>query len=71
MLITSDFATNLVGTDDLIRERLRRYRDAGISTLRVGLAGGPLDIDLDRSLGDLARLRELVAEVDAEVPSSG
>lgn len=63
--------TNLVGTDDLIRERLRRYRDAGISTLRVGLAGGPMDIDLDRSMGDLARLLELVAEVGAEVPSSG
>ncbi len=33
--------TNLIGTDDLVRERLRLYRDAGITTLRVGLASGP------------------------------
>ena len=30
--------TNLIGTDDIIRERLRLYRDAGITTLRVGLS---------------------------------
>ena len=29
--------TNLIGTDDMIRDRLRLYRDAGITTLRVGL----------------------------------
>ena len=33
--------TNLIGTDDLVRERLRLYRAAGITTLRVGLSGGP------------------------------
>ena len=33
--------TNLIGTDDLVRERLRRYRDAGITTLRAKLQGGP------------------------------
>ena len=54
--------TNLVGTDDLVRARLRLYRDAGITTLRVGLSGG-----VDAQLADLARLLDLVAEVDREV----
>ena len=52
--------TNLVGTPDLIRERLALYRDAGVSTLRVSLAGEDVDaklktlgtlLDLARSLG--------------------
>ena len=54
--------TNLVGTDDLVRERLRRYRDAGITMLRVGLQGDPAR-DLDRQLADLARLLDLTREV--------
>jgi F420-dependent oxidoreductase-like protein len=54
--------TNLVGTDDLVRDRLRRYRDAGIDTLRVNLQGD----DLDRQLADLAHLLDLVHEVDGE-----
>ena len=58
--------TNLVGTDDVIRSRLRLYRDAGISTLRVGLAGGAGHEGLD----DLAHLLDLVAEVNAEAPSA-
>ena len=33
--------TNLIGTDDMVRERLRLHRDAGINTLRVGLDSGP------------------------------
>ena len=60
--------TNLVGTDELVRERLRRYRDAGITTLRAGLQGDP-NIDLDRQLGDLARLLDLVGQVNDEVPT--
>ena len=27
--------TNLIGTDDLVRDRLRLYRDAGVTTLRA------------------------------------
>jgi F420-dependent oxidoreductase-like protein len=57
--------TNLVGTDDIIRERLRLYRDVGVTTLRVGLQGDPTD-GIDRPLADLARLLELVADVNAE-----
>lgn len=53
--------TNLVGTDDLIRGRLRLYRDVGVTTLRVGVQPG----DLDAQLSDLARLLDLVREVNA------
>ena len=56
--------TNLVGTDDLLRDRLRLYRDAGITTLRANLHGP--DIDLDHQLGDLERLLDLVRQVNDE-----
>jgi len=55
--------TNLIGTSDMIRERLRLYRDAGIGTLRINLAS-PTGDDLDRRLDDLGRLLELVREVN-------
>ena len=54
--------TNLIGGDDEIRARLRRYRDAGVTTLRVGLAG-PTDT---AKLDDLAHLLDLVGDVDRE-----
>jgi F420-dependent oxidoreductase-like protein len=57
--------TNLIGSDDMVRERLRRYRDAGITTLRAGLRGDPAT-ELDRMLGDLDRLLALVAEINRE-----
>jgi F420-dependent oxidoreductase-like protein len=57
--------TNLVGTDAIVRDRLRLYRDAGVTTLRVGLQGDA-NTDLDGQLGDLARLLELVEEVNGE-----
>lgn len=57
--------TNLIGTDDAIRARLRLYRDAGVTSLRVGLAAG----DLDRRLDDLGRLLGLVRDVHLEVAS--
>jgi len=47
--------TNLIGTDDVVRDRLRLYRNAGITTLRASLHSGA-DADLDRQLGDLERL---------------
>jgi F420-dependent oxidoreductase-like protein len=55
--------TNLIGTDDLVRDRLRLYRDAGITTLRANLARDPTD--LDARLADLDRLLTLVREVAA------
>ena len=53
--------TNLVGPPDVVRERLRLYRDVGVSTLRVGLAesADPLE--------QLAQLLDLVSEVNAEL----
>ena len=55
--------TNLIGTDDMVRDRLRHYRDADITTLRANLHGDPAT-ELDRMLGDLSRLVGLVAEVN-------
>ena len=54
--------TNLLGTDDLIRERLRVYRDAGVTTLRAGVRGD----SLTERLENLGRLIDLVESVSAE-----
>ena len=58
--------TNLVGTDDIVRERLRLYRGAGISTLRVGLSSGPGGDSMDVQLDRLGRLLDLVRAVNDE-----
>lgn len=50
--------TNLIGTDAMVTERLRLYRDAGIDVLRVGLDG-----PLDERLATLARLLDLAATI--------
>jgi F420-dependent oxidoreductase-like protein len=52
--------TNLVGDDAAVTERLRRYRDSGISTIRIGLTAEPGALD------DIARLLDLVRTVNAE-----
>ena len=62
--------TNLIGTDDLVRDRLRLYRDAGITTFRANLHGGS-DADPDRQLGDLERLLDLVDQVNGEATGAG
>ncbi|MHB8466543.1 MAG: LLM class flavin-dependent oxidoreductase [Acidimicrobiales bacterium] len=54
--------TNLIGPPDLVTERLRLYRDAGVTTLRAGLVGD----DLDAQLGALALLLDLVKIVNEE-----
>ncbi|HEX7353752.1 MAG TPA: LLM class flavin-dependent oxidoreductase [Mycobacteriales bacterium] len=63
--------TNLLGTDEMVRDRLRAYRDAGVTTLRVGVRGGveraDRDHPLDRQLEQIGRLLDLVRDVDAEV----
>lgn len=61
--------TNLLGTDDTIRERLRLHRDAGVTMLRAQLQGDPT-ADLARQIDDLGRLLDLVADVNAERPHS-
>jgi F420-dependent oxidoreductase-like protein len=55
------FGTNLLGTDESIRARLRLYRDVGVTTLRVGTHGSA-----ESRLNDLARLIELVDGVNGE-----
>lgn len=55
--------TNLLGTADMIRERLRIYQSAGVTTLRVEPDGETLD----ERLATLARLRELIALLPDEV----
>lgn len=52
--------TNLLGTADMVRERLRVYQAAGVTTLRVEPDGNTLD----ERLSTLARLIELVKEVE-------
>ncbi len=51
--------TNLLGTDAMIRERLVRYRDAGVDVLRVAPEGESLAARVET----LARLRDLVRAV--------
>ncbi len=58
--------TNLIGDDASVTERLRRYRDAGITTLRVGVEGSPAE-----RLDQLGRLLDLVAAVNAERAGAG
>lgn len=55
--------TNLLGTDDVVRGRLRLYRDAGITLLRAHFVGN----DPHRHLDDLAHLLDLVAEANSEL----
>ena len=52
--------TNLLGSDDGVRERLRAYHAAGVTTLRARLHGATLS---ERVRG-LERLLALVGEVD-------
>ena len=47
---------NLLGDEGTVRERVRAYRDAGVTTLRVQPAGD----DLDERLATLGRVMDLV-----------
>jgi F420-dependent oxidoreductase-like protein len=53
--------TNLLGTPAMIKERLRLYRDAGITTMLAKLDG-------EHRLDTLAQLVDLATEVTAEEP---
>jgi hypothetical protein len=52
--------TNLLGTEDMVRERLRVYQAAGVTTLRIEPDGHTLD----ERITTLARLLELVKEIE-------
>lgn len=55
--------TNLIGTKDMVRERLRIHQQAGVTTLRVAPNGQTLGECLDI----LGQLVELVNEINMEV----
>jgi hypothetical protein len=59
-------ATNLLGPPAVIRDRLRLYRDAGITTLQAKLDG-----DNTSRLDTLAQLVDLTQQVTAEVSGPG
>jgi len=54
--------TNLIGTEDMVRERIRAHRAAGVNTLRVEPEGETLH----ERLTILGRLMDLVNEVDGK-----
>jgi F420-dependent oxidoreductase-like protein len=62
-LVTDDMvlATTLIGTEPMVRDRLRVWRDAGVNTVRLYPAGDTLDA----RLSTLARAIELVREISA------
>ena len=53
--------TNLLGTPEMVKDRLRLYRRAGITTLQAKLSG-----DLQQKVDTLAQLIDLVDEVHEE-----
>jgi alkanesulfonate monooxygenase SsuD/methylene tetrahydromethanopterin reductase-like flavin-dependent oxidoreductase (luciferase family) len=53
--------TNLIGTSDMIRERLRVYRDAGVTTIRLSTGGK----DWKERTDTLAEATELVKSESA------
>ena len=53
--------TNLLGPPEVVRSRLRRYRDAGVNTLSVKLRGS-----LGERLQTLGHLLDLVREINRE-----
>jgi alkanesulfonate monooxygenase SsuD/methylene tetrahydromethanopterin reductase-like flavin-dependent oxidoreductase (luciferase family) len=59
--VTDDMvlATTLIGTETMVRERLRVWRDAGVNTVRLYPSGDTLDARLTT----LARAIDLVHEI--------
>ena len=54
--------TNLLGTEEMVRDRIRAYRDAGVKTLRLHPDGRTVDEQLET----LGRAVKLVREVSEE-----
>ncbi len=53
------FKVNLLGTEEMVRDRIRAYRDAGVTTLRLAPEGGSMQERLDT----LGRAIDLVKSV--------
>ena len=64
--------SNLIGTDQMVKERLRAYRDVGVTTLhasirrRTRVRDGIPALSLDDRIEGLGRLMDLVKEVNQE-----
>ncbi len=58
--------TSMVGTEEMVRDRIRAYRDAGITTLRVD----PHGETLAERLETLGRVIDIVAAVSADPAAS-
>jgi hypothetical protein len=60
-LVTDDMvlSTTLIGTEPMVRQRLRVWRDAGVDTVRLYPAGDTLDA----RLSTLARATNIVREI--------
>ena len=56
------FKTNLIGSKEMVRERLHVYKKAGVTTLTVH----PMGQTLEERLNTLSQLTELLNEVKAE-----
>jgi alkanesulfonate monooxygenase SsuD/methylene tetrahydromethanopterin reductase-like flavin-dependent oxidoreductase (luciferase family) len=52
---------NCLGTEEMVRDRLRVYRDAGVTTFRAGVDG-----TIDERIETLGGLMRLVGEINAE-----
>jgi F420-dependent oxidoreductase-like protein len=68
-LVTDEMvlATTLIGTEDMVRERLRIWRDAGVDTVRFYPAGGTLAERLET----LGRALDLVRALEPRVYGTG
>lgn len=68
-LIPDEFVVkaNLLGTDEMVRERIRVYRDAGVTTISAGPAGETFAERVET----LGRFMALVVEVNVESVPSG
>jgi len=51
----------LIGTEDMVRERLQAYRDAGVTVLKLGLDGTPLGHERLALLENVADMVETLA----------
>ncbi len=60
--------TNLLGTEAMVKDRIRAYRDAGVTTLRVGPAGDSLHERLE-TLGRAVSLVNTVNDEPGDVGS--
>ena len=56
--------TTLIGTETMVRERIRAWRDAGITTLRMYPAGETLE----QRLETLGRALDIVADLERISP---